>query len=226
MGYIACSFMLLLKDECSLCKRVVSSSYLRRCTRCGRLYCFDCTTFTKDGYIICLNCARREVTPRLVGTKYSLLSRYLLRRGMFTDRVVLRISEIEGIIGDNLPLNATRNCEYWNNSKSRPWVTVGWQVESVDLNNRTVTFIRVAQPQRKPKKRENKKTEFFKRPLRFPRPKRKMQPSKTKIAQVQARARNVERQRIMHQQQKGKFQPKSTYEKRLFKPDAKPSAAD
>jgi len=145
---------------------------------------------------------------------------------MFTDRVVLRISEIEGIIGDNLPLNATRNCEYWNNSKSRPWVTVGWQVESVDLNNRTVTFIRVAQPQRKPKKRENKKTEFFKRPLRFPRPKRKMQPSKTKIAQVQARARNVERQRIMHQQQKGKFQPKSTYEKRLFKPDAKPSAAD
>jgi hypothetical protein len=53
-----------------------------------------------------------------------------------------------------------------------------------------------------------------------------MQPSKTKIAQVQARARNVERQRIMHQQQKGKFQPKSTYEKRLFKPDAKPSAAD
>lgn len=217
--------MLLLKDECSLCKRVVSSSYLRRCTRCGRLYCFDCTTFTKDGYVICLNCARREVTPRSIGTKYSSLSRYLLRRGMFTDRIALRISEIEGIIGNNLPLNATRNCEYWNNSKSRPWVAVGWHVESVDLNNRTVTFIRVAQPQRKPKKRENRKTEFFRRPLRFARPKRKMQPSKTKVAQVLARARNVERQRTS-KQQKGKFQPRSAYERRLFKPDAKPSAAD
>ncbi len=216
--------MLLLKDECSLCKRVVSSSYLRRCIRCGRLYCFDCTTFTKDGYLICLNCARREVTPRYVGTRYSSLSRYLLRRGMFTDKVVLRISEIEAIIGDNLPLNATRDSDYWNNSKSRPWVTVGWNVENVDLSNRTVTFIRVAQVQRKPKKRENKKTEFFKRPLRFPRPKRKMQPSKTKIAQIQARARNVERLRTS--QQKGKFQPRSAYEKRLFKPDAKPSTAD
>jgi hypothetical protein len=144
---------------------------------------------------------------------------------MFTDRVVLRIGEIEGIIGGNLPLNATRSIEYWNNAKSRPWVTVGWRVESVDLSNRVVTFIRVAQPQKKPKKRENKKTEFFKRPLRFPRPKRKMEPSKTRVAQIQARARNIERQRIS-QQQKGKFQPRSAYEKRLFKPDAKPSAAD
>lgn len=217
--------MLLLKDECGLCKRVVSSSYLRRCSRCSRLYCFDCTTYTKDGYIICLNCARREVSPKRLGTKYSSLSRYLLRRGMFTDRVVLSIKDIEGIIGDNLPLNASGSAEWWNNTKGRPWVTVGWHVDSVDMNERTVTFVRVAKPTVKQKKKENKKTDFFKRPLRFPKPKRAMLPSKTKIAKAQARARNIERQKLINQQQRGKF-PKPAYEKRLFKPEARPSKSD
>jgi hypothetical protein len=217
--------MLLLKDECSLCKRVVSSSFLRRCFGCGRLYCFDCTTFTQDGYITCLNCARREVSPRRFGTKNSSLSRYLLRRGKFTDRVALRFGEIEGIMGDNLPLAAGRDQEWWRNSKGRGWTTVGWNVENVDLNNRTVTFIRVAKPQTKQgkKARENKRTEFYKRPLRFPACKRLGPPSKTKIAQVQAKLRNIERQRMANEVQRGKFAPKPAYEKRLFKPNAKPS---
>jgi hypothetical protein len=80
-------------------------------------------------------------------------------------------------------------------------------------------------PEKKPKKKENKKTEFFKRPLRFPRPKRPMAPSKTRIAQAQARLRNIERQRFVSQQQGGR-RSKSAYEKRLFKPDAKPSTSD
>jgi len=218
--------MLLLKDECGLCKRVVSSSYLRRCSRCFRLYCFDCTTYTKDGYVICLNCARREVSPKRLGTKYSSLSRYLLRRGMFTDKVVLPIRDIEGIIGDNLPLNASRSTEWWNNAKGRPWVTVGWHVDSVDMNERTVRFIRVAKPTVKQKKKENKKTDFFKRPLKFPKPKRAMLPSKTKIAKAQARVRNIERQRLINQRGRGKLPSKPAYEKRLFKPDARPSKSD
>lgn len=218
--------MLLLKDECALCKRVMSSSYLRRCSRCNRLYCFDCTTYTKDGYIICLNCARREVSPRRLGTKYSPLSRYLLRRGMFTDRVRLPIREIEGIIGANLPLNALKDSEWWSNTKGKPWASVGWHVESVDMNERTVTFIRVAKPVIKRKKKESRKTEFFKRPLRFPKPKRAMLPSKTKIAKAQARARNVERRKLSNSKPRGKFAPKPAYEKRLFKPDAKPSTSD
>jgi len=226
LSYVEHRIMLLLKDECALCKRVVSSSYLKRCSRCGRLYCFDCTTFTKDGYIICLNCTRREVSPRRFGTKYSPLSRYLLRRGMFTSKVVLPIREIEGIIGDNLPLNALRDSEWWNNAKSRPWVTVGWHVESVDVNERSVTFIQVAEPKLKPRRKESRKTEFFKRPLRFPKPKRAMLPSKTKIAKAQARMRNIERQRLTSQQQQGKLPSKRAYEKRLFKPDAKPSKSD
>jgi hypothetical protein len=218
--------MLLSKDECALCGRVVSSSYLSRCSRCSRLYCFDCTTRTKDGYIICLNCARREVSPRQFGTKYSSLSRYLLRRGRFTDRVTLRIGEIEGIIGDNLPIEASRNAEWWSNSKGRPWAAVGWNVAGVDLNSHTVAFIRVVVPEKKPKKKENKKTEFFKRPLRFPKPKRPMAPSKTRIAQAQARLKNIERQRLVSRQQRGGQRSKPAYEKRLFKPDAKPSTED
>jgi len=221
--------MLLLKDECALCKRVVSSSYLRRCLRCGKLYCFDCSTFTPEGYVICLNCARREVSPRKLGTKYSPLSRYLLRRGMFTGRVVLSIAEIEGIIGNNLPLGATRDSEWWRNTRftaqGRAWMDVGWNVESVDINIRTVTFIRVERLESKPRKktRIRKKTEFYKRPLRFAKHKKPKLPSKTRIAQAQARLRNIERQRMMSQQYPSKPPTKSAYEKRLFKPEAKPS---
>jgi len=224
--------MLLSKDECTLCKRVVSSSYLRRCLRCGKLYCIDCSMYTPEGYIICLNCARRQVSPRRFGTKYSQLSRYLLRRAMFTDRAVLPFAEIEGIIGDNLPLSASRDNEWWSNTRftaqGRAWIDVGWNVESVDLQNRTVTIIRVAKPETKWKKKEkeSKKTEFFKRPLRFPERKKPALPSKTKVALVQARARNIERQKMAGQpQQRGKFPTKSAYEKRLFKPEAKPSKA-
>jgi len=221
--------MLLLKDECALCKRIVSSSYLRRCFRCGKLYCIDCSTFTPEGYVICLNCARRVVSPRRLGTKYSPLSRYLLRRAMFTDRVVLPFAEIEGIIGDNMPLTASRDSEWWNNTRftaqGRAWIDVGWNVESVDINNHTVTLIQVAKPEIKQrvKTREKKKTPFFKQPMRYARRKKLALPSKTKIAQAQARLRNIERRKMIGQSPRGKLPTKSAYQKRLFKPEAKPS---
>jgi len=222
--------MLLLKDECSLCKRIVSSSVLRRCFRCGKLYCIDCSTFTKEGNIVCLNCARRMVSPKKLGTKYSPLSRYLLWRAQFTDRVVLPFAEIEGIIGDNLPLTASRDSEWWSNTRfsaqGRSWIDVGWNVESIDLNNRTVTLIRVAKPEIKQKKkaREKKQTVFFQQPFRYAaRRRRPTLPSKTRIAQTQARLRNVERRKMASQQHRGKFSKKSPFERRLFKPEAKPS---
>lgn len=221
--------MLLLKDECSLCKRILSSSILRRCFRCGKLYCFDCTMFTKEGEIVCLNCARRMVSPKKLGTKYSPLSRYLLRRGQFTDRVVLPFAEIEGIIGDNMPLTASRNSEWWSNTRfsaqGRSWIDIGWNVESVDFNNRTVTLTRVAKPEIKQRKKakEKKQTEFFLQPLRHTRRKRPTLPSKTKIALAQARLRNVERRKLASQLHRGGKVSKSVYEKRLFKPEAKPS---
>jgi len=221
--------MLLLKDECSLCKRIVSSSILRRCFRCGKLYCFDCSTFTQDGDIVCLNCARRMVSPKKLGTKYSPLSRYLLRRAMFTDHVVLPFAEIEGIIGDNLPFGAVRAAEWWTNSRGsaqgRAWIDVGWRVQDVNLNQRTVTFIRVAEIEVKTEKRTKKSTStpFVQKLFRPSRPKRRGPPSKTRLSRAQARLRNVERERATAQRFKGKFKPKPAYEKRLYKPDAKPS---
>jgi len=221
--------MLLLKDECSLCKRIVSSSILRRCFRCGKLYCFDCTTFTEDGNIVCLNCARRIVSPKKLGTKYSPLSRYLLRRAQFTDRTVLPFAEIEGIIGDNLPFGAIRDAEWWANTRGsaqgRAWIDVGWNVQDVDLNQRTVTFVRVAESKVKTEKRPKKSTPktLVKKTFRLSRPKRRVPPSKTKLAKAQARLKNVERERTAIQRLKGKFKPRPAHEKRLFKPEAEPS---
>jgi len=224
--------MLLLKDECSLCKRIFSSSFLRRCSHCGRLYCIDCSIFTEEGNIVCLNCARRMVSPKKYGTKYSPLSRYLLRRGYFTDRAVLSLAEIEGIIGDNLPFKAVRDSDWWANSRGsaqgRAWIDVGWEIQDVDLNNRTATFTRVANVEMKTEKKRKKKTQttFFEKKLfQTLKPKKHGPPSKTKLALAQARLRNVERERTTTQQFKGKFKPKPAYEKRLFKPEAKPSKA-
>jgi len=221
--------MLLLKDECSLCKRMFSSSFLRHCYRCGKPFCIDCSAFTEDGNIVCLNCARRMVSPKKYGTKYSPLSRYLLKRAQFTNRAVLPFAEIEGIIGDNLPFGALRDPEWWTNTRGhaqgRAWIDVGWRVEDIDLNNRTVTFTRVVNVEAKTERRRRRstKTTFFKKPLQSFRPKRCGPPSKTRMALAQARLRNVERERSMAQQFKGKFKSKPAYEKRLFKPEAKPS---
>ena len=228
--------MLLLRDECALCKRLFRSSGLRRCFRCGKYYCFDCSTFTEDGNIVCLNCARRMVSPRRLGTKYSSLSRYLLRRGQFTDHFTLRFAEIDGIIGDNLPFGAVRDIEWWANSRGsaqgRAWIDVGWKVESVDLNQRTVTFVRVAEPkpqeeEKKPKRKGKKAapTPFETKAFRASKPRKFKPPSKTRIAKAQARLRNVERERAAGQVFKGKLKPKPAFEKRLFKPEAKPSNA-
>ncbi len=222
--------MLLLKDSCSLCGRIFPHSALRRCYRCRRWYCRDCITFTKDGEILCLNCARRIVSPKRFGTKYSPFSRYLLRRAKYTSRVTLRFAEIEGVIGDNLPFGALRTKEWWTNtlhtSQGQAWLNVGWKVQEVDLDKRTVTLARVAGVETKPRKRRKrrkKSAHAFELPAK---PKLQRSPSKTKIAKVQARLRNVERRKSSLRRHKGKFKPKPAQEKRLFKPEAKPTLND
>ena len=219
--------MLLLKDNCSLCGRIFQHSALRRCYRCRRWYCRDCITFTKDGEVLCLNCARRMVSPKKFGTKYSPFSRYLLRRAKYTSHVSLSFAKIEGIIGDNLPFGALRNRGWWTNtshtSQGQAWLNVGWKVQEVDLNKRTVTLARVAggatEP-RKRRKRRKKSIHVFELPVK---PKLRRIPSKTKIAKAQARLKNVERRKSSMKQYKGKFKPQPAQEKRLFKPEAKPT---
>lgn len=220
---------MLLKDECTLCKRVVSSSFLRRCYRCGKMYCIDCITFTKEGEVVCLNCARKMVSPRRLGTKYTFLSRYLLRRAVFTENATLPFAEIEGIIGDNLPMSALRDNEWWGNTRGsaqgRAWIDVGWIMQNVDLANRTVTFHRVASTKARLKEKDKKigQTSFAKKTFRSVRTRKPKPPSKTKIAKVQARLRNIEREKLAVRQLRGKFKPRPAYEKQLYKPEAKPS---
>jgi hypothetical protein len=143
---------------------------------------------------------------------------------MFTDRVVLSFSEIEGIIGDNLPLTATCDSQWWTNSRStaqgRSWVDVGWNVEIVDMDNRKITLVRVAKPKIGAGKRTRmtKKVETYRRPPKHVRTRKPQPPSRTRIAQVQARLKNIERRKSAGYQNQ-----KPAYEKRLFKPEAKPS---
>jgi len=186
--------------------------------------------FTEDGSIICLGCARRMVSPRRLGTKYSPLSRYLARRAQYSDRVTLSFAKIEGIIGDNLPFSAQRHQHWWSNTPSRgqaqAWLNVGWRVYSVDLGNRTVTFKRVAEPEMETGKKRGRGTRrSAKKLFRPPKPRalrRRRTPSMTRIAKAQARLINVERKKSSVRRYRGKFKPQPVYEKRLYKPEAKP----
>jgi len=170
------------------------------------------------------------VSPKKYGTKYSPFSRYLLKRAQFTNRAVLPFAEIEGIISDNLPFGALKDTEWWGNTRGsaqgRAWIDVGWRVQDVDLNNRTVTFTRLANIEAKTEKQRRKSTQttfFKKKPAQSLRPKGRRPPSKTRMARAQARLRNVERKGAVDQRFKGRFKPKTAYEKRLYKPEAKPS---
>jgi hypothetical protein len=204
---------------------------LRTCPRCRKLYCRGCMTRNlwsgEQRDFVCLNCARRIVSPRQKASKYTRLREHLWRRGQFTSLVTLKFSAIEGIIDDDLPLGALRNSEWWNNSENSTqgyaWTSAGWNVQSLDLNGRTVTFRKVIQDTHRPSRKRRKAapqkpfTTVPEKPLKI------RVPSKTHVARALARARNVER-KMATTTYGGRFKPRRAYEKRLFKPDAKPSS--
>ncbi|MCW4051584.1 MAG: hypothetical protein NWE78_00050 [Candidatus Bathyarchaeota archaeon] len=181
---------------------------------------------------MCLNCAKRIVSPKSSGSKYSPLREFLWRRGKYTTLVSLNFSKIEGIINNNLPLNALRNERWWNNSSSTSqgysWASVGWRVSNVDLKSREVTFQKLGKIETQPVTKEKSRTKHEKKPFKpVPvRPRRKREPSKTRIAKAVARARNIERNRRAATSFKIKLKPKSAYEKRLYKPDSQPNSQD
>ncbi len=224
-----CTITFCMKDECSLCSRVLSLYSLRRCSRCRKLYCRSCMTsnlWSEERDLICLNCARRIVAPRRAGSKYSPLREYLWRRRQFTSMVTLTFPKIEGIINNNLPLGALRSEEWWNNHKTTSqgyaWITAGWRVQSVDLKERTVTFKKAAKggtSQTSRRRRRKAKAQKPFTPVPF-KPRKIRKPSKTHIAKAIARAKNVELRKTTTYY-RSKFKPKSAYEKRLYKPEAK-----
>ena len=218
-----------MKDECRLCGRVLSLYSLRRCTRCRKLYCRSCMTknlWSEERDLICLNCARRIVAPRIHSSKFAPLKKYLTYRGRYTTSVTLSFSKIEGIIKDNLPINAIRSGEYWKNNPA--WTSSGWKASNIDLKERTVTFNRdtlISSPKRKRKRtKENEKT-FTPVPVK---PRLIRKPSKTRIAQVVARSKNIEGRRATTtlKTTRVKLKPISAFEKRHYDPKAKPTVQE
>jgi len=212
------------KDECGLCGRVFSVRYLKRCYRCKRLYCRDCMVpdvSTGDPLrLLCLNCARRTVARRKVD-KFVGLGGYLKFRGAFTKVVKLGFARVDGIIGDNLPLEAYESEAWWSNASNsvhaRGWLDAGWRVREVSLKEGYVVFEKVKDVSLKSQKRGVRggvKKPFVPAPVRFP---RKKQPSKTRVSKLYARIKNVERRRTALPQYRGSFKPKSRFEKRLFR---------
>jgi hypothetical protein len=172
--------------------------------------------------MLCLHCARRVVSPRL-RSKYSGLAGHLKFRGAFTSVVKLSFARIDGLIGSNLPMSAYRDEKWWSNSASRAharaWLDAGWEVQEVNLKEGFVVFKKVRQI---PKKRRRAKSRIDKPFKPVPVRSRRKPPSKTKVSQLYARIKNLERQRAEGQRNIRGLKPRRHHEKKLFKPDEKP----
>jgi hypothetical protein len=140
--------------------------------------------------------------------------------------VTLSFHQIEGIIGNGLPVNAFQNAEWWKNShtgsQGKAWLDVGWHVEGVEIEKRTVTFRRekgIRLVEKKPKKR-NRGEKKAQKLLPKAEPRKRRIPSKTKMAKMVGRLKNIERQRLTPMTYPGQPKSRSSHEKRLFKKQA------
>jgi len=218
------------KDECGICGRVLSSYRLKKCERCKRLFCRDCMVpdvATGDPTaLLCLHCARRVVSPRVV-SKYDGLNRHLKFRAAFTGIVKLTFARIDGLIGSNLPMDAYRSETWWSNSPSsahaKGWLDAGWEVQEVNLKEGYVVFKKVRELPRIRGRGRKSSGEITKPFTPVPvRPLRSKIPSKTKASKLYARILNLERQRNAARGQIRGLKSKPQYQKRLFKPNEKP----
>ena len=221
--------MVVIEEECSLCGVTFPYYALSRCYRCNRLYCRNCLIYNEEEKPTCLKCAKRRLMPQAPRSKYTSLSTFLVRKAKYANFVSLSFKQIEDIIGDKLPNSAYDYEHWWNNnlnrSQSEVWLTVGWKVETVNLAKKEVTFRKEKPtPAEAPKKRQRRKpvSPAFKALALERRPRKPLGPSKTKLAKTLARYKNIERQRATPRTLKGKFKPKSAYEKKLYKATEKP----
>jgi len=218
---------LIIEEECSLCGVDYPIYVLIRCFRCGRLYCGNCILYDEEGNPLCLRCAKRRISPPNRRSKYAYLCEYLTRRAQYSVYAKLSFKKIEEIMTDRLPPSALRDPKWWSNtygrSHSDAWLSAGWRVERVDLEKKEAIFKRASPTQPKPNKRKRRKpvSAAFKALAIKHRRKRRRLPSRSKIAKAQARIKNLERKLTSREHRK--FKPKSAYEKRLYKPEEKPT---
>jgi hypothetical protein len=215
------------EEKCSLCKQTIVPSKLIRCFRCKRLFCKSCITkdLVESKYLVCLNCARRYVSPKKTFiSKYTPLTLYLSRKANWTRWVKLPFSRVEGIIGKDLPASARQTTEWWmntNSSHAKAWLSIGWNVKEVNLENKNVIFTR---PEVLPPERQTRRATKTSALVSLPeyKPRKTKKPSLTRIAIAQGRLQNISRRKASIRKYRGKFRPKSAYEKRLWKPEEKP----
>jgi hypothetical protein len=191
------------------------------------MYCKSCITedLRDPELLVCLNCARRSVTPKATkfGGKYTPLTLFLSRKAQWKRWQKLPFSEIEGIIGADLPASAHKTETWWTTKGSvqaQAWKNVGWSVKAIDLKEKSVIFTRPELVKKEKQPTTKKESSFVKLPEYKPR--KRKQPSLTKIAIAQARLANISRRKSQMKKYRGKFRPKSAYEKRLWSSDEKP----
>jgi hypothetical protein len=204
----------------------VPPSQLTRCPRCKKLFCRSCIIedLRAGEYLICLNCARRYVSPKQSAfkSKYTPLTIYLSRKAQWKRWIKLQFSEIEGMMGNELPASAYQNPDWWtqkNSVHAKAWQSIGWNIKEVNRKEKTVIFTRsdllTPEEERKPKK----KSLLVSLPEYKP---KKKTLSLTRIAIAQARLENISHKKSSMKKHRGKFRPRSAYEKRLWKTDEKP----
>ncbi|MEM2673495.1 MAG: hypothetical protein QXG34_02100 [Candidatus Bathyarchaeia archaeon] len=210
-------------NVCALCEETYPRSTLYRCYNCGMLYCGNCVTL-ENGKIICLKCAVKRIFPRSPRNKYAYLSMLLARKAKFQNKITFSFAEIEGSIGEKLPKSAYERKDWWSNvrgrSPSETWLTVGWRVSEVNLKEKTVTFIKDGNQPANELKVSHKHDKYKSASPKFKSLAVKVKVhlkkprgiSKSKIAILQARLKNIERLRLAR-----KYRGKNPYEKRLYR---------
>lgn len=207
-------------NMCALCEEIYSSSMLYTCDICGRKYCGNCILF-EDEKRICLRCYVKRLFNHSSKRKYAPLSVLLAKLSRLRSKITLDFNKIEDIIGDKLPESAYKYYYWWSNVRNREpsesWLTVGWKVKEVNLNEKKVTFIK----EKEDSGEKNKKIRGEHKPpspsfkalaLKAGFRRRRRQPSKTRIAILQARLKNMERARKIR-----KHRNMNPYEKRLYR---------
>jgi len=80
------------------------------------------------------------------GSKYYPLFEHLQRCNQ--EEITLTFAEIEALMGSSLPSSALSKKNWWSNRDSSSalqagaWISAGYHIESVDLNQQAVTFRR------------------------------------------------------------------------------------
>jgi hypothetical protein len=81
--------------------------------------------------------------------KYTLLEHYLRGLPANQKEVTLRFEQVETILKSKLPSSAYEDNRWWkhetegNHVNKRAWSTAGWRIESLEVNEKRVKFVRL-----------------------------------------------------------------------------------